>query len=330
MTTMRAWRVSGWGRPEDMALEPVAVPEPGPGEAVVRVSHAALNFFDALMIAGKYQVKPPFPFTPGCEISGEVVAIGEGADVAVGARVCGQPDWGAFAEYCAMPSAKLRAVPDDVSLEDAACVPVVYPTAHIALKRRGMLAKGETLLVTAAAGGVGVAAVQLGKAWGARVIALAGGEEKCRVARENGADAAFDYRSDADWVEKVRELTEGQGVDVIFDPVGGDVFDKALKVLAFEGRAVIIGFAGGEIQKIASNRLLLKNASAVGAIWGGYLARDPAYADEVVRDCFAMLASGAARPAISAIYALEDAPEALAALDSRKTWGKVLLKVGAG
>jgi len=326
---MRAWRVADWGAPESIALETVAAPVPAAGEALVKVRFAALNFFDALMIAGKYQVKPPRPFTPGSEISGEVVAVGPGANVAIGARVCGQPDWGAFAEYCVMPADKLRPVPDAVGLKHAACVPVVYPTAHVALCRRGALAAGETLLVTAAAGGVGVAAVQLGKAWGARVIALAGGAEKCRVAKEQGADLAYDYTSDVDWVEAIRAETGGAGVDVIFDPVGGEVFDLALKILGFEGRAVIIGFAGGAIQRIAANRLLLKNASAVGAIWGGYLARRPDYAVEVVADCFRMMAEGAITPAISAVYPFAETPAALAALDSRKTWGKVLIDLEA-
>ena len=322
---MRAWRVADWGAPDSLTLETMAAPAPGPGEALVRVRYAALNFFDGLMIAGKYQVKPPRPFTPGCELAGEVVAVGPGAGVAIGARVCGQPDWGAFADYCVMPADKLRPVPDAVDLHDAACAPVVYPTAHVALRRRGQLAPGETLLVTAAAGGVGVAAVQLGKAWGAKVIALAGGAEKCRVAREQGADLALDYTGGDDWVEAIRRETGGAGVDVIFDPVGGEVSDLALKVLAFEGRAVIIGFAGGAIQQIAANRLLLKNASAVGAIWGGYLARKPDYAVEVVADVFGMMAAGRIKPAVSAVYPLGETPAALAALDTRKTWGKVLI-----
>lgn len=324
---IKAWRSKGWGEPHSMALETIEAPEPGPGEALVRVNYAALNFFDALMIAGKYQVKPAHPYTPGCEMSGEVIAVGEGVQLALGSRVCGQPNWGAFAEACIMPAAQLHPIPEGVDMKAAACVPVVYPTAHIALHRRGNLQSGETLLVTAAAGGVGIAAVQLGKAWGARVIALAGGEKKCSVARENGADHTFDYLSDLDWVEAIRDLTNGTGVDVIFDPVGGEIFNDALKVLAFEGRAVIIGFAGGEIQKIAANRLLLKNASAVGAIWGGYRLRDTAFASEVVADCFKMMAEGLIKPAISDIYSLEEVPEALKSLDSRQTWGKVLVKV---
>jgi NADPH2:quinone reductase len=324
---IKAWRSKGWGEPHSMALEIIDAPEPGPGEALVRVNYAALNFFDALMIAGKYQVKPAHPYTPGCEMSGEVIAVGEGVQLALGSRVCGQPNWGAFAEACIMPAAQLHPIPEGVDMKAAACVPVVYPTAHIALHRRGNLQSGETLLVTAAAGGVGIAAVQLGKAWGARVIALAGGEKKCSVARENGADHTFDYLSDLNWVEAIRDLTNGTGVDVIFDPVGGEIFNDALKVLAFEGRAVIIGFAGGEIQKIAANRLLLKNASAVGAIWGGYRLRDTPFASEVVADCFELMAEGLIKPAISDIYSLEEVPEALKSLDSRQTWGKVLVKV---
>lgn len=326
---MNAWRVAHWGAPDRMTLERIPAPRPGPGEALVRVRYAALNFFDGLMIAGKYQVKPPLPFTPGSEIAGEVAAVGDGVDLAIGARVCGQPDWGAFADCCVMPAAMLRAVPDGVDLKDAACVPVVYPTAHVALGRRGALKAGETLLVTAAAGGVGVAAIQLGKAWGAHVIALAGGPEKVEIAKRLGADAAFDYAAGPGWVDEVRAAAPGGVVDVIFDPVGGEVYDLALKLLAFEGRAVIIGFAGGDIQRIAANRLLLKNASAVGAIWGGYLARDPAYAVEVVADCFRLIAAGQARPAISAVYPLAEVPAALAALDSRKTWGKLLIDMHA-
>lgn len=327
--TMRAWRVAAWGGPDDMVLAEIPRPKPKVGEAIVRVRFAALNFFDALMISGKYQVKPHLPFTPGCEISGEVIAVGEGVDLAIGARVCGQPDWGAFADQCAIPAVALRPVPDAVSLKDAACVPVVYPTGHIALRRRAHLQVGETLLVTAAAGGVGIAAVQLGRAWGARVIALAGGPEKCAVAKAEGADYALDYSGDGDWVQAIRDITNGAGVDVIYDPVGGDIFDKALKVLAFEGRAVIIGFAGGEIQKIAANRLLLKNASAVGAIWGAYLARKPDFAADIVADCFAMMAAGKIKPAISGTYPLCEVPQALAALDSRKTWGKLVIDMAA-
>jgi len=324
---MRAWRANDWGGPADLSLEEIEAPAPGPGEAVVRVRYAALNFFDALMISGKYQVKPPRPFTPGCEIAGEVMAVGDGVGLAIGARVCAQPDWGGFADECVMPADKLRPVPDGVSLKNAVTVPVIYPTAHIALGRRCGLKAGETLLVTAAAGGVGAAAVQIGKAWGAVVIGLAGGEEKCAVARSLGADHAIDYLADQEWTARILEITGGRGADVIYDPVGGDIFNLSLKAIAFEGRAAIIGFAGGAIQQIASNRLLLKNASAVGAIWGAYLSRDPGYAQEVVDDCFALMAAGKIDPPIFGVYPLEDLPEALDALQSRKTWGKLVIEL---
>lgn len=324
---MKAWRVQDWCNAADMQLTEAPMPEPGNGQALVKVHTAALNFFDNLMIGGKYQVKPPRPFTPGCEIAGEVVAVGPGSDFKVGDRVASQPDWGAFAEYCLVSNAPTNKVPDGVALAEAAAIPVVYPTAHIALKKRGQLQPGEFVLVSAAAGGVGLAAIQLAKAWGGRPIALAGSEEKRRICLENGAEIALDYSDDA-WIDAVREHTGGKGFDLLFDPVGGETFDRALKVIACEGRAVIIGFAGGAIQQIASNRLLLKNASAVGAIWGRYLTEDPSYAHEVVADCFRLLATGEIKPCVWRTYGLDEVPAALEALDTRKTYGKVMVQVG--
>lgn len=323
---MRAWRVTEWCEPGEMTLTEVERPDPGEGEALVRVRWAALNFFDTLMIGGRYQVKPPLPFTPGCEMAGEVVAVGPGSDFRPGDRVCGQPGWGAFGEYCTIGNASANRVPDDVPLDVAACVPVVYPTAHVALGRRGGVKPGEFVLVSAGAGGVGLAAIQIAKAWGGRPIALAGSEEKRRICIESGAELALDYRDDS-WVEAVREHTGGHGVDVVFDPVGGETFNLALKVIAFEGRAVIIGFAGGSIQQVAANRLLLKSASAVGAIWGAYLSRDPDFAHGVVADCFELWRAGKIRPIIWETYPLDRVPEALDALGSRRTWGKVLIAV---
>lgn len=324
---MKAWQVSEWGSAADMALVDAPVPEPGPAQALVKVHTAALNFFDNLMIAGKYQVKPPVPFIPGCEIAGEVVAAGPDSEFKPGDRVASQPDWGAFAEFCLVENAPTNKVPDGVPLEQAAAIPVVYPTAHVALQRRGQLQEGEFVLVSAAAGGVGLAAVQLAKAWGGRPIALAGSAEKRQVCLENGAEIALDYRDDA-WIEAVREHTGGKGFDLVFDPVGGETFDRALKVIAFEGRAVIIGFAGGAIQQIASNRLLLKNASAVGAIWGRYLSEDPAFAHEVVADCFRLLEDGQIAPVVWKTYEFDQVPAALEALDTRQTYGKVMVRVG--
>ena len=324
---MRAWIVEQKCEPADMAFRDVPIPEPGPGEALVRVHTAALNFFDVLMIQGRYQVRPPFPYTPGCEISGEVVKAGEGSDYKPGDRVASQPKWGAFAEYVVVENAPTNPVPDGVDLRLAATVPVVYPTAHVTLGRRAGLKAGETLLVTAGAGGVGLAAVQIGSAWGARVVALAGSEEKCAVCRAHGAELALNYR-DESWVEAVLAETGGRGCDVIYDPVGGDTFNTALKVIGWEGRAMIVGFAGGTIQQIASNRLLLKNASAMGSIWGAYYTRDPAQSHAIVADCFALLQAGRIDPVISAEYPLDRVPEALAALYERKTVGKVVIRVG--
>jgi NADPH2:quinone reductase len=309
-----------------MPLVDMPMPEPGPAQALVKVHTAALNFFDNLMISGKYQVKPPFPFTPGCEIAGEVIAAGPDSDFKPGDRVASQPDWGAFADYCLVENAPTNLVPDGVGLAQAAAIPVVYPTAHIALQKRGQMREGEFVLVSAAAGGVGLAALQLARAWGGRGIALAGSAEKRQVCLDNGAEIALDY-SDASWIDAVREHTGGRGFDLMFDPVGGETFDQALKVIAFEGRAVIIGFAGGAIQQIASNRLLLKNASAVGAIWGRYLIDEPAYAHEVVADCFRMLETGQIEPVVWKTYGFDEVPAALEALNTRKTYGKVMVQV---
>ena len=324
---MKAWQVQEWCSAADMPMVNAPIPEPGPAQALVKVHIAALNFFDNLMIGGKYQVKPPFPFTPGCEIAGEVIAAGPQSDFKPGDRVASQPDWGAFAEFCLVENAPTNPVPNGVPLDQAAAIPVVYPTAHIALQRRGQMREGGFVLVSAAAGGVGLAAIQLAKAWGGRPIALASSAEKRQVCLENGAEIALDCGDDA-WIDAVREHTGGRGFDLMFDPVGGDTFDLALKVIAFEGRAVITGFAGGAIQKVASNRLLLKNASAVGAIWGRYLQDKPGYAHEVVADCFTMLETRQIEPVVWKTFAFNEVPAALEALNTRKTYGKVMVRMG--
>jgi NADPH:quinone reductase len=324
---MKAWRVHNWCGTREMKLESVSEPEPGPGEALVKVHTAALNFFDNLMIGGKYQVKPPLPFTPGCEIAGEVVAAGPGSNFKPGNIVVSQPEWGAFAEYCLVGNNATHHVPEEIPIGLAAAVPVVYPTAHVALQRRGQLLEGDFVLVSAGAGGVGLAAIQLARAWGGRPMALAGSAEKRRICIDNGAEIALDYRDDR-WIDAVRDHTGGRGFDLMFDPVGGETFNQALKVIAFEGRAVIIGFAGGAIQQVAANRLLLKNASAVGAIWGRYLTEEPAFAHEVVADCFNLMETGQIEPVVWRTFAFDEVPIALQALDARETYGKVLISVG--
>lgn len=323
---MKAWQVHDWCAPEEMVLAAIPEPKPGPDQCLVKVQAASLNFFDILMIGGKYQVRPPFPFTPGSEFAGVVVEAGPDSKFQPGERVCAQVSTGAFAEYALCDNKGGFPVPDGVPAADAAVIPVVYGTAHIALGRRADLQSGEWLLVTAGAGGVGLAAIQTGRAGGARVIALAGSEEKRAVCRDNGAELALDY-SDESWVEAVHEHTAGHGVDVVFDPVGGEVFNLALKVIAWEGRAIIIGFAGGAIQQIASNRLLLKNASAVGAVWGRYYDMDPERVAAAIEDCLKLYREGRIKPVISSKLPLEKVPEALNRLAARVTYGKLVVEM---
>jgi NADPH2:quinone reductase len=291
----------------------------------IDVRAAGCNFFDILLVQGRYQVKPPFPFVPGAEIGGVVREVGDGvAGVAVGDRVLASGTTGAFAEVAVAPAAAVHVLPDAMSFEAGAALPVIYPTSYAGLVYRGDLREGETLLVHAAAGGVGVAAVQIGRALGAHVIATAGGAEKCEIALREGAHAAIDYSCE-DFVARVQELTDGRGADVIYDSVGGDTTQKSLKCIAWNGRLVLIGFAGGEIPEIKANRILLKNIAVTGLHWGAHATRDP----QRVVDCFAALfrlhARGQISPVIYARYALEDVPGALEALASRKTHGKLIV-----
>ncbi|HEY6297091.1 MAG TPA: NADPH:quinone oxidoreductase family protein, partial [Streptosporangiaceae bacterium] len=273
---MRAWQVHELGEPREvLRLAEVPDPEPGPGQVLVRVRGAAANFPDVLMCRGLYQVRPPLPFTPGIELCGEVVALGPGVTgVAVGDRVIGGSalPCGAFADLALM-SATLPA-PDALDDDEAAAFFITYQTGWFGLHRRAHLAAGETLLVHAAAGGVGSGAVQLGKAAGARVIGVVGGPRKAEAARALGADVVIDRLSE-DFVEVVKEVTGGRGADVIYDPVGGETYARSTKCIAFEGRILIIGFASGQIPSAALNHALIKNYSIVGLHWGLYQAKDP-------------------------------------------------------
>ncbi|MDE3196139.1 MAG: NADPH:quinone oxidoreductase family protein, partial [Acidobacteriota bacterium] len=256
---MKAWLVREFGDPEQMDWAEVELPQPGPGEVRIRNRAAALNFFDMLQIQGNYQVKPPLPFTPGAEIAGTVDAVGDDVrGFMPGDRVLSLPQIGGFAEYTVANVSTVFPVPAGMDWAQAAAMPIVYHTAWFGLKDRGQLCAGEWLLVHAGASGAGMAAIQVGRALGARVIATAGSDEKVEFAREQGAHIAFDYRSGG-WVEEVRKLTGGRGADVIFDPVGGDVFDLSTKCIAPGGRLLVIGFASGRIPSIAMNRVLLKN-----------------------------------------------------------------------
>jgi len=323
---MRAIVVDRWMDSRDLAVCEVPEPALEPGTVKVDVRAAGCNFFDTLIVQGRYQVKPSFPFTPGGELAGVVREVGPGVtNVAAGDRVLAWGSTGAFAEVAVVPRRAVRVLPDSMSFEEGAALPITYPTSYAGLVYRGELREGETLLVHAAAGGVGLAAVQIGRALGARVIATAGGKEKCAIALREGAEAAIDYR-DGDFVERVQALTDGRGADVIYDSVGGDVTDRSLKCIAWNGRLVVIGFAGGEIPAIRANRILLKNIAVTGLHWGAHLDRDP----ERVRDCFRALFRLHARGQIAPVlydrrYRLEEIPEALAALAGRETHGKVIV-----
>jgi len=322
---MRAVVVDRWLGPKDLTVREVPEPTPRAGQVVIDVEAAGCNFFDILLVQGKYQMKPPFPFTPGAEVAGTVRELGpDVSGVAVGDRVFAGLALGAFAERVAVPASALHPMPGGMSFPEAAAFPVVYPTSYAALVLRADLRAGETLLVHAAAGGVGVAAVQIGKALGAHVIATAGGADKLEVARRAGADLAIDYSS-GDWVEAVKQATGGRGADVIYDPVGGEIFEGSMKCIAWNGRLLVIGFAGGTIPEVKANRILLKNISVVGLHWGAYALNEPARVPEVFAGLAKLYEAGHVRPLIFGTYSLDDVPKALEALGSRGSFGKVII-----
>ena len=301
-----------------------AVPA-GPGQVVIDVSAIGCNFFDILITQGKYQVRPELPFAPGAEIAGTVREVGEGVErFSVGDRVSALLAYGGFASTVAAPVERVFAMPPQMTFEEAAALGLVYQTSYVGLVHRANLQAGETLLVHAAAGGVGLAAVQIGAALGARVIGTAGSPDKLDLVKQNGADAVINYR-DEDWVERVQELTGGRGADVIYDPVGGDTFDLSTKCIAFEGRILIIGFASGRIPSAKMNRVLVKNFSLVGLHWGLYFEKNTQVLQDAQDAILRLYAAGKIAPVVSATYPLLDAEVALAALGARKTKGKVVL-----
>jgi NADPH2:quinone reductase len=315
---MRAWRVHGLGDPSAMTLDDVPVPTPGEGQLLVKVRAAALNFPDVLMAAGLYQVRPPLPYVPGIELCGEVDGTGQ--------RVLGAPSGGsgAFADFALMDADRAWPVPEGMPDEKAAALYITYQTGHVGLHRRAHLQAGEWLLVHAGAGGVGSAAIQLGKAAGAHVIATAGGPDKVEVCRDLGADHVVDYTTE-DFVPVVKEVTGGHGADVVYDPVGGDVFDRSRTCIAFEGRLVVVGFTSGRIPEAPANHLLIKNYSVVGLHWGLYGTHEPAVFGVVHEELTRLYEDGRIDPLVSRVLPLEGAPDGLAALASRGTVGKVVL-----
>jgi len=322
---MQAMVAQAWGEPRDLRLVELPDPVPGPGEVAIDVRAIGCNFFDILIVQGKYQVRPPLPFSPGGEIAGVVRAVGPGVkEFSPGDRVFALLGWGGYASVALAPVTTVVHMPDTMPFEDGAAFGIVYQTSYFGLVYRADLRAGETLLVHAAAGGVGLAAVQIGHALGARVLATAGSAEKIAVAKAHGAEEAYDYSSDQ-WVELVKQATGGRGADVIYDPVGGDVFDLSTKCIAFGGRLLVIGFASGRIPSIEANRILLKNIAVVGLHWGAYRQHDLAKITEAAAALFALYEGGGVRPVISSKRPLAEAAAALDEIASRRSIGKVLL-----
>ncbi|TJZ80249.1 NADPH:quinone oxidoreductase family protein [Rhodococcus oryzae] len=326
---MKAWRVNELGEPRDvLKLEEVADLAPGPGQLMVRVLAAPANFPDVLLCRGEYQIKPPLPFTPGVELCGEVVAVGDGvARFAVGDRVIGNPSLpgGGFAELAVMEETNTFPAPASLDDAEASALSIGYQTGWFALHRRTQLQPGETLLVHAAAGGVGSAAVQLGKAVGATVIGVVGGPDKAEYCRRLGADLVIDRHTE-DIVASVKDFTGGRGADVVFDPVGGDAYTKSTKCIAFEGRIIVIGFAGGTIPQPALNHALIKNYSIIGLHWGLYKA----YNQQAIDDCHVELtrlaAKGAIKPLISERLPLTEVADGIGRLGDGTTVGRIVFQ----
>lgn len=322
---MRAVVCESLGPPDNLVVRDMPDPVPGPGEVCVRVAAAGVNFPDTLIVQGRYQMEAKPPFVPGSEVAGEVISVGDKVrHVRPGDRVAALVLTGAFAEQVCAPGESVMSIPKEMEFVAAAAFPMVYGTTMHALTQRAALREGETLLVLGAGGGVGLAAVQIGKLLGARVIAAAGSQEKLSLAKHYGADETVNYSS-GKLKDEVKKHTGGKGADVIYDPVGGDLALQCLSCINWNGRYLIIGFAAGEIPQLAANRLLLKGAAAVGVFWGAFVAREPKLNFENFERLFEWYAEGKLRPHITRTYKLEEAAQALADMRERRVTGKVAL-----
>lgn len=330
---MRAVLCKEYGPPESLVVEELPSPKPGKGQVVLSVKACGVNFPDVLIIQNKYQFKPPLPFSPGGEVAGIVKELGEGVtNVKVGDRVIGSTGWGGYAEEVAVDAPRLIPIPDEMDFTTASAFVMTYGTSHHALKDRAHIKPGETLLVMGAAGGVGLAAVELGKAMGATVIAAASSQEKVDVCLAHGADKGLVYPSGAltrddqkKFGDQLKALFGDKGVDVIYDPVGDAYAEPALRSIAWEGRYLVVGFAAGEIPKIPLNLALLKGCQIVGVFWGAFVARNPKANQENLKELMGLFASGKIKPHVSATYPLEKAADALNAMANREVKGKVVL-----
>lgn len=324
---MKAIRAHEWCDPQGLVMDEVERPAPGAGEVLIRVRAAALNFPDVLLIAGKYQVKPPLPLVPGMEVAGIIERVGDGVTTLHrGQRVLAQLGMGGFAEYAVATASNVQPLPIGMSDEEAASFGIVYQTSYFGLADRGQLREGETVLVHSAAGGVGLSAVQLARALGAgRVIGTASSDDKLAVIRDNGADVAINYQNE-DFVEVVKRETHGRGADVIYDPVGGETGERSTKCIAFEGRLIIIGFTSGKFPSFAGNHILIKNYSVIGLHWGAYRQHNPLKIEHAWHALFELYEAGEIRPVIGGVYPMEQAAEAMNFLTSRRAVGKIVLR----
>jgi NADPH2:quinone reductase len=323
---MKAVVCKAWGLPDSLVIEELPDLAAGPGQVVIDVKAAGVNFPDVLIIQGKYQVKPELPFTPGNELSGVVRAVGEGvSSVRVGDKVIAFTAQGAFAQQVVAPAQAVMPMPPGMDFDTAAAITLTYGTSHHAVVDRAGLKAGETMLVLGAAGGVGLAAIEIGKALGARVIAAASNDEKLAVCREHGADATINYTTE-DLREAIKAATAGKGPDVIYDPVGGAYSEPAFRAIGWRGRYLVVGFANGEIPKLPLNLMLLKGASLVGVFWGEFVKREPQANLAAMRELLGWLADGKIKPRISGRYALADTAAALNDMAARKVTGKVVIQ----
>jgi len=323
---MKAIVCKNWGLPDTLIVEELPDPQAGAGQVVIKIEAAGVNFPDVLIIQNKYQFKPELPFTPGSELAGTILAIGDGVThLKVGDKVIAFAGQGAFAQQIAVPAAAVMPMPPGMDYDTAAAITLTYGTSHHAVVDRAQLKAGETMLVLGAAGGVGLAAIEIGKALGARVIAAASSDEKLEVCKLHGADATINYSTE-DLREAIKAATGGKGPDVIYDPVGGIYAEPAFRSIAWRGRYLVVGFANGEIPKLPLNLTLLKGASLVGVFWGEFAKREPKGNLAAMRELMGWLAEGKIKPRISGRYKLADTPRALEDMAARKVTGKIVIR----
>jgi NADPH2:quinone reductase len=324
---MKAYVCREFGPVESHKVEEIEDPRAEAGQVVVDVKAAGVSFPDVLIVQGKYQFQPPFPFSPGGEIAGVISEVGEGVvDWKVGDRVIAMTGNGGIAEKVVAFEMTLMPLPETMDFKDGAAFPLNYGTTYHALKQRGQLQPGETLLVTGAGGGVGTTAIEIGKAMGAKVIAAASTEEKLEIAKNLGADETINY-SDGELKEKVKALTDGLGADVIYDPIGGDIFLQCMRCVNWKGRVLVIGFASGPIPEVPTNLALLKGCSIVGVFWGRFTGAEPEENSKNFDELFALHAEGKLKPQITKSYSLDDAAEAISSLENRKATGKEVIEI---